>query len=339
MRAMTKRIVVLGSNSFSGSHFVHKALCEGDNVLAISRSRPLQKHYRPFSLEAKALSCKTLDLNFDIDKIKEEIRLFRPDIVISYAAQGMVGESWKYPLDWYQTNFTAHVDIVEWLYKNFSSCRFVATSTPEVYGDTGSLEVVENTDYRPSTPYAVSKAAFDMHLMNMKNTLGFDVVITRAANVYGSGQLLYRIIPRSILCALSGEKLFLHGGGSSVRSFIHIRDVVDATYKIATRSPTGEIWHISNNERFSIADLVNRVYSEIGADFENGVEIVGERAGKDGFYSLDTTKLKDRLGFQPVVDLESGIREVVNWIRNNYDLLSRDPWSYVHRDNRWRQGD
>ena len=107
------------------------------------------------------------------------------------------------------------------------------TSTPEVYGSTGRNWINEGLVYKPSTPYATSRAACDMHLMNYYEAYNFPVVFTRAANVYGEGQQLYRIIPRTILSCLCNKKMELHGGGESERSFIHINDVVNATMQIA----------------------------------------------------------------------------------------------------------
>ena len=96
------------------------------------------------------------------------------------------------------------------------------------YGSCSGL-VDENHPFSPSTPYATSRAACDMHLLNFFKNYNFPVVFTRAANVYGPGQQLYRIIPRTILFIKLGKKLQLHGGGKSLRSFIHIRDVAEAT--------------------------------------------------------------------------------------------------------------
>src|SRR3989338_4008923 len=99
--------------------------------------------------------------------------------------------------------------------------------------------------YNPSTPYAVSRAAGDMWLKALYKSYQFPVVFTRAANVYGCGQQLYRIIPRAILYARLEKKLHLHGGGYSMRSFIHIYDVADATYRIALSGELGHTYHIS----------------------------------------------------------------------------------------------
>ena len=111
----------------------------------------------------------------------------------------------------------------------------------------------------PSTPYAVSRAACDMHLKSFYEAYNFPVIFTRAANVYGPGQQLYRIIPRTILSALSGKEMYLHGAGVSIRSFIHINDVVKATLKLAVDGEPGTTWHLSTRESISIRSLVEKI--------------------------------------------------------------------------------
>ena len=109
--------------------------------------------------------------------------------------------------------------------------QFIRISTPEVYGSTSKV-ISEDHPYSPSTPYAISQMATDTSLMAFHNNLGFPVAITRAANYYGPGQQLYRIVPKTILSILKGTKLNLHGGGKSVRAFIHAKDSADGVMKI-----------------------------------------------------------------------------------------------------------
>ena len=153
-----------------------------------------------------------------------------PEIVANFAAQGEVRNSWRLPDQWYQTNCMGVVRLTEELRKRDYLWKYVTSSTPEVYGST-EKNLEENHHYLPSTPYAASKLAGDLHLITLYKRYHFPVVFTRAANVYGIHQQLYRIIPRTIIYLKLGETLELHGGGKSVRSFIHIRDVADATMR------------------------------------------------------------------------------------------------------------
>jgi dTDP-glucose 4,6-dehydratase len=151
----------------------------------------------------------------------ELINREKPSFVINFAAQSMVGESWINPDHWFMTNVVSTVRFHERLRRCAFVKKYVHVTTPEVYGSTSGL-VNENALFNPSTPYAVSRAAADMSLKTFFAAYRFPVVFTRAANVFGPGQRLYRLVPKTILFINLGKKLQLHGGGYSERSFITI---------------------------------------------------------------------------------------------------------------------
>ena len=177
---------------------------------------------------------------------------------------------------------------------------------------------VENTCYNPSTPYAASKAACDLSLMTFYKNYNFPACSDRAANVYGPCQLLFRIIPKTILSIETGKKLPLHGGGHSVRAFIHIRDVADATMRVLFNASAGEIYHLSTDRFISIRDLVLMICNQMKVEFDKVAEIVGDRAGKDQAYLLDSLKARSTLGWKETISLEQGIEETIAWVRRQY---------------------
>ena len=322
-------IVVVGSNSFSGATFVDFALQRGARVLGTSRSTEPIDAFLPYKWHGHAnFSFHNLDLNKNLPEITALIRDVRPAYVVNFAAQSMVGESWQNPGDWFMTNTVSTVKFHDELRKCDFLKRYVHVSTPEVYGNCSGF-VKEDFPLNPSTPYAVSRAAADLSLRTFRAAYDFPVVTTRAANVYGPGQQLYRIIPRTILFILLGRKLQLHGGGVSTRSFIHMRDVSDATWKIMLNGRDGDTYHISTNEVISI--LVERICIKLNADFEDHVEVVGERLGKDSAYHLDSTKLRAELGWQDNFNLDQGLDECVAWVRTNFEALKAQPYDYIHK--------
>ena len=240
---------VIGSNCFSGSYFVNQALNDGYEVHGISRSREPSDIFLPykwnkidslkFGKNIEKFKFHKLNINNDLNEIISLINDVKPSHIINFAAQGMVAQSWENPIDWYQTNLISQVAFHDQLRKYTFLKKYIHVTTPEVYGNTSSEWIKEKYDFSPSTPYAVSRAACDLHLLSFLKAYEFPVVFTRAANVYGHGQQLYRIIPRAILSALTEKKMLLHGGGVSCRSFIHIQDVVEGTMKIAIE---GEHW-------------------------------------------------------------------------------------------------
>lgn len=330
-----KKIAVIGSNSFSGASFAAYCLSLGAEVLGISRSPELSSVFLPYKWKSTAklglFKFRRLDLNHDADRIAGAIDEFHPDYVVNFAAQSMVAQSWEHPEHWYQTNVVGNVKLHDKIRKFDFLKKYVHVSTPEVYGNC-SGKVPESTPFNPSTPYAASRAACDLHLRTFFARYGFPVVFTRAANVYGPAQQLYRIIPRTIFCIKKGEKLQLHGGGHSTRSFIHIRDVAAATLKIAQNGISGEVYHISADSYVSIKSLVELICKMMGADFTKLVEIVDDRPGKDAAYLLDSDKLRKELAWADYIGLEEGIRETIDWLSDNFAELEKEPFEYIHKE-------
>lgn len=325
------KIFVVGSNSFSGASFVSYLLQHGQLVTGISRSAEPCAAFLPYKWhEHENFNFHALDLNKDLPAIVDLLNFEKPDYVVNFAAQSMVGESWQSPGDWFMTNAVATVKFHDELRKLDFLKRYVHISTPEVYGSCSGF-VKENFPLNPSTPYAVSRAAADMSLKTFRATYNFPVVSTRAANVYGPGQQLYRIIPRTILFILLGRKLQLHGGGASTRSFIHIHDVSEATWKIMLEGTEGDIYHISTNEVISIRDLVQMICHKLNVDFNDYVEVVGERMGKDSAYHLDSSRLREELKWVDKISLEQGVEECIGWVRDNLEVLREQPLDYVHK--------
>jgi len=327
-----EKIVIIGSNSFSGSHFVDHCLNQQLNVLGLSRSIEPNSVFLPYKENANITNYTFLkaDLNSNLDIIEEALLDFKPDYVVNFAAQGMVAQSWDKPEDWFQTNTVANVKLHDKLRRMDFIKKYVHISTPEVYGACTGL-IKEHTNYQPSTPYAVSKAAVDMSLMSFYNAYNFPVCFTRAANVFGASQQLYRIIPITILKFLTDQKLQLHGCGDSIRSFIHIKDVADGTLKVAREAQPGEIFHFSTKRNISIRELVELIARKMNVSFDNNVEIVGERLGKDSAYLLDSSKAKDALNWEPQILLEDGIEETIKWVEANIEVLKKLPWEYIHK--------
>jgi len=159
----------------------------------------------------------------------------------------------------------------------------------------------------------------------------FPVVFTRSANVYGPGQQLYRIIPRAMLYARLGKKMQLHGGGYSVRSFIHMDDVSDATFKIALKGIPGTSYHISTRDTVTIRELVEQICELTGVAFNSLAEVSEDRLGKDQAYLLDSSKLRQELQWKDSISLENGLKETLSWIDNSLEELKILPAEYIHK--------
>jgi dTDP-glucose 4,6-dehydratase len=326
------KFLILGSNSFSGAFFCDHLAALGHDVIATSRSDEPHDAFLPYKWTRRpgAVRFKRIDINHDLDALDALLASEQPTHIVNFAAQSMVGESWLNPDHWMMTNVVSTVRLHERLRRYDKLERYVHVTTPEVYGSTEGW-VREDCAFNPSTPYAVSRAAGDMSLRTYFATYGFPVVFTRAANVYGPAQQLYRIIPRTIYAAMTGQKLKLDGGGKSVRVFIHMTDVSDATLKVATRGQLGHTYHISGYELVSIRALVETILARLGKSFEECVEIGPERPGKDTAYTLDSVKIRTELGWQDRVSLEGGIADTIDWLQRFEPALKTLPMKYVHK--------
>ena len=329
---MSNKVLVIGSNSFSGAQFVSYLLDQGQQVIGVSRSPEPHRAFLPYRWNGKDsnFTFKQIDLNHDLETLDALMKAERTSYVVNFAAQSMVGESWQNPGHWMMTNVVSMVHLHERLRRLDFLDRYVHITTPEVYGSTEGF-IKEDAPFRPSTPYAVSRTAGDMSLQTYFDAYGFPVLFTRAANVYGPGQQLYRIIPRTILYILMGKKLQLHGGGHSRRSFIHMRDVSDATWRIATKGRLGEAYHISTNHIVSIREVVEMICIKLGVKFEDSVEVVGDRLGKDAAYLLDSAKLRTELNWSDTLPLDQGLEQCIAWVRENFDVLQTMSPNYIHK--------
>jgi dTDP-glucose 4,6-dehydratase len=330
---MAKKILIIGSNSFSGSNFINfiSSIDLYEQIIGISRSELPAKTFLPFDKSLiPHFDFHQLDLNQNFDEIIKVITKYKPAIIVNYAAQSMVAQSWDNPVDWYQTNVISLIKLQQFLNNVDFLDRFIQITTPEVYGNCEGF-VNEDNAFNPSTPYAISRACGDMSFKAYFNSFGFPIIFTRAANVYGPFQQLYRIIPKTIFSILNGEKLNLHGGGISTRSFIHINDVSSATHQLITDGVIGETYHISTNDIISIKDLVIKICNLMNVDFDDHVIVDKERIGKDMAYHLSSKKIRDNLGWKDQISLNNGIVECIDWVKSYNKELLNSPKEYVHK--------
>ena len=326
------RFAVIGSNSFSGSHFVDHLISKDHDVVGISRSDEPDAVFLPYKANPKSSDFKFIaaNLNKDIELIGSVLREFQTEVIVNFAAQGMVGESWNTPEEWSRTNLVSQSCFCSEVAKISTLKKYVQVTTPEVYGST-ERKITENWNFAPSTPYAVSRAACDWHLRGLFENFGFPVVFTRAANVFGPGQQLYRIVPRTMLFGRTGRVVELHGGGSSIRSFVHIKDVANATHRVAIDGVPGETYHISTCTELSIRELVERISQMLGVRFGDLIKMAPDRDGKDQKYLLDSSFIRTSLGWQDEVSLTKGLEETLGWVDENLAKLKELPTDYCHK--------
>jgi dTDP-glucose 4,6-dehydratase len=328
---MTERLALIGSHSFSGNAYAGHLL-ERQACLSISRSSELNPTFdrrlnSRYKVEERRL---TWNLNENSDHVIEAFQEEGITTVVNFAAQSMVGQSWSIPEDWYQANVVSLAKFLNRIRFETGVKKFIQFTTPEVYGSTQGW-IKESFDFKPNTPYAISRAASDWHLKALNENFDFPVIFTRAANVYGERQPLYRIVPKAILFGLLGKKIPLQGGGKSVRSFINISDVNNALDQVIENGALGNTYHISTKELVSITQLVEIIAKKLNISLNDLVELADDRPGKDFAYRLDSQKIREELMWKDQITLDEGLDQTISWVEDNLDKLRTMTTDYTHR--------
>lgn len=330
---MPSRYAVLGGGGSFGIH-TSKYLLEQattERVVSVGRNPPKPK---PFTLGVgegdQRYSYHAFHVTHELDLLLELFDRERPEVIINYAAQGEGAVSWKHSWRFFETNSMALARLTEELAKRDYLKRFIQIGTSELYGSVDK-PASEESPIRPSSPYSASKAAFDLHLVSVHRVLKFPMNIIRPSNAYCPGQLLHRVIPKAVLCGLTGDKLPLHGGGHAEKSYIHARDLARAIYLVATKGPIGTVYNAGPRDPISIRALIEQVARVMGVPFDRLCEIVEDRPGQDSRYWLDSSAIKRDVGWEPEINLEEGLRNMIDWGRLYLNQLRSWPTEYVLR--------
>ena len=270
----------------------------------------------------------------DFFKLEEVFQKHRPTKVMHLAAESHVDRSITGPADFITTNIIGTFNLLEISRKYASSLksfRFHHVSTDEVYGDLphpdeyeGDLPLfTEKSSYRPSSPYSASKASSDHLVRAWARTYGLPVVVTNCSNNYGPFHYPEKLIPLMILNALHGKPLPVYGDGSQIRDWLYVEDHARALYKVLMEGKTGETYNIGGfNEKrnVEVVNTICKILDEVHPareSYSKLITYVADRPGHDRRYAIDSSKIKNELGWEPQETFESGIRKTVLWYLDN----------------------
>jgi dTDP-glucose 4,6-dehydratase len=325
--------LILGGGGWLGVQVSRYLLARVPDILVVGVGRN-QERPAPFALHRGIDDARyeyhQIHLAYEPERILSLMQNRRPEIVINLAAQGEEAASWTNAWRYLETNVVALAKVVEPLVGASWLRRWVQISTASVYGP-GSEPAREDFPLRPSTPYAVSKAAADGYLSAIGAVQSFPVNIVRPANVYGPGQQLHRIVSKAALCALTGRALPLHGGGAARKFFLYAEDMARALHTIAEKAAPGAIYNVGPREGTSIRSLVETICRKVGVRFEDVVQLAPGRGGQDTQATLDSSRLTAELGWVPMVDLDKGLDETIAWMKQHLDVLKVLPAEFTFR--------
>lgn len=256
---------------------------------------------------------------------------WRPGVIINFAAQGEGAASWERSHLFFDTNASALVRLYEALSTRDYLQRFIHIGTSELYGSVDA-PAKEDAPIVPSSPYAASKAAFDLYLLVMaKAGKGKPFTILRPSNCYCPGQLLHRIIPRAIVAGLTGKRVPLHGGGKAKKSYMHVRDLARAIHMVAEAPDDRYVYNVGPANPTSILEVATMCAAAVGLKMDDVFDVAPERVGQDGQYWLDSSAAHSDLGWSPEIDWETGLRSMCKWAEANLDQLRDWPTTYELR--------
>jgi len=327
-----QKYVVIGSNCFSGSDLVDALLEDPSNfVVGISQSPEKSSLYLPYKAHQREnFKFYQLDLVRQPDELISLLDEIEPAYIINYAALSEVFISNQSPVDYFNINTSAVVNLCNQLRTRKYLKFYVHISSAEIYGPC-QKPVTESAPLNPTSAYAASKAAADFYLLTAFKHFSFPVIIIRSTNVYGKYQQLFKIIPKTAIYLTEGKKIELHRRGKPIRPFIHIRDVSRGVIKAMQYGKPGNIYHFSTDNHYSVGEVVQKMCELMGHDFKACTVPVKGRPHQDSKYLLDYSKSKIELGWSPQVPFDDGLKEVISWVRDNWQEISGEPHTYIHK--------
>jgi dTDP-glucose 4,6-dehydratase len=313
------RVLVTGGAGFIGSHYVRQVLTGAYPELAGAEVVVLDKLTyagNEANLEPVAGDERLTFVQGDICDPALVADLMRgTDLVVHFAAESHVDRSILAAADFVLTNVLGTQYLLQ-AALDAEVSKFVHVSTDEVYGSIEEGSWPEDHPLSPNSPYSASKASSDLIARSFHRTYGLPVCITRCSNNYGPYQFPEKVIPLFVTNLLDGAKVPLYGDGLNVRDWLHVDDHCAGIQAVADRGRPGEVYNIGGGTELTNRQLTELLLDAVGADFSM-VQPVEDRKGHDRRYSVDITKISQELGYQPKVPFEQGLRDTVQWYRDN----------------------
>lgn len=309
------RILVTGCLGFIGSHFVKYTVdnCPDVGIVGFARdsNQRFKRRLLDFSIPARRFELIHGDLTGDISGLLENI-----DIVIHFAAKTFVDHSIVDPFPFVQSNILGTYNLLEQARK-YRPKLFVQVSTDEVYGAIMQGAYREDARLNPTNPYASTKAAGDMMVVSYGNTYALPYIITRTENNYGRYQHPQKVFPKFVQKAMRDEPLPVYGDGKHQRMWLRVEDHCSAIWHLINANARG-IYHIAGEEELENIELARMILRFLGKS-EDNIKYIDDhniRPGHDRRYALSVEKLK-AIGWRPQYSLQEGIKEIVEWYRDN----------------------
>lgn len=325
------KLLITGGLGFIGSNFISKVFENHENWSIVNVDAELygsnHQNLKKFKDNTKYSFVKGDITN---QRLMDDL-VSKSDIVVNFAAESHVDRSILNARPFIDSNILGVFNLLEAIKK--TKKKLIHISTDEVYGSLHSGSAIEETRLNPSSPYAASKASAELLIQSYVITYGCDVIITRCTNNYGPKQFPEKLIPKTIILALNNNKIPIYGTGKNIRDWIFVEDHCDAIIDVMTKGKSGESYNISAGNEIDNITIIEKILTIIGKPLEN-VEFVEDRPGHDFRYSMESTKIRNLLGWTQKKKFEEGLKKTIDWYLENKEwwmnldqkILDSTPW-------------
>ena len=328
-----QKIIVTGGLGFIGSNLIELLLKNNYFVINIDKISYSSNHYNVKEFDNNNYKFIKCNINNRI-KIRKILKKYRPSGIFNLAAETHVDRSIDNPKDFIKNNILGVYNLLE-EFKIFSKknkkTKLIHVSTDEVYGDVLTGRSSENYPYKPSSPYAASKASSDHLVYSYVKTYNIPAIITNCSNNYGPKQHPEKLIPKLIYNILNNNSLPIYGDGKNSREWIHVKDHCEALLKVFQKGKIGEFYNIGSNKNLNNLEICKSLIQiakqkiKIGSNVK--LKFVKDRPGHDVRYALDTNKILTKLRWKTKMNFKKGLEKTFLWYLQNdnyYKSISKD---------------
>ena len=317
-----KKIIVTGGLGFIGSNLIEILLNKNYFVINLDKVTYSSNFYNTKEY-SKNKNYKFIKLDIGSKHLKKILFKYKPVCIFNLAAETHVDRSIDKPDDFIKSNIVGVYNLLE-SFKEFSrknKTRLVHISTDEVYGDILKGRSSEKYAYKPSSPYAASKAASDHLVYSYIRTYNIPAIVTNCSNNYGPKQHPEKLIPKLIYNIINNLPLPIYGKGTNSREWIYVKDHCEALIKVFLKGKIGEFYNIGSNKNLNNLEVTNKLLNRSKKLFKIGnkvkINFVKDRPGHDVRYALNSDKIKSKLNWRPKTNFEKGILSTIKWYADN----------------------
>ena len=310
------KVLVTGGLGFIGTNFINHVLKNYEDYSIVNLDDELVgSNHKSLADFENSNNYKFVKGNIT-DQVLMENLINECDVIINFAAESHVDRSILNAKPFIDSNIIGVFTILEIL-KNQKK-RLVHISTDEVFGSLETESADENFRFNPSSPYSASKASSELLINSYVATYGIDAVVTRCTNNYGPRQFLEKLIPKAIILAAHDIPIPVYNGGKGIRDWIFVDDHCNAIMKVLHQGKKGESYNISASNEIDVLTIIKKILSIMKKDPTN-YELTEDRPGHDFRYSLDSSKIRNELGWSPKVSFEEGLQTTIEWYLKNQE--------------------